>query len=87
MSDLKTVIAEAIFNSDYNHRYNRIDMWGAYQYANAVIATLGLIRDPFSTVAFERYVTQWQPNDRFKPYCNRCGIPHTDQCKRDKDTP
>ena len=30
--------------------------------ADAVIAELGLIRDPFSTVAFHRYVTQWTPN-------------------------
>jgi hypothetical protein len=50
--------------------------------ADAVIAELGLIRDPFSTVAFCRYVTQWQPNERFAPYCNRCGIPHGTPCKR-----
>jgi len=30
--------------------------------ADAVIAELGLIRDPFSTVAFHRYVTKWAPN-------------------------
>jgi len=40
MSDLSTRIAEAIFNSQYNHRYHRIDMWGAYQYANAIIEKL-----------------------------------------------
>jgi hypothetical protein len=35
--------------------------------ADAVIAELGLIRDPFSTVAFCRYVTQWEPNEQFRP--------------------
>ena len=61
MSDLKTVIAEAIFNSDYNHRYNRIDMWGAYQYANAVIRELGLTRVTRSErVPIHRYVTEWE---------------------------
>ena len=53
--------------------------------ADVVIAELGLIRDPFSTVAFFRYVTQWQPNEQFAPYCNRCGIPHTEPCRRPAD--
>ena len=61
MSDLKTVIAEAIFNSDYNHRYNRIDMWGAYQYANAVIAALGLRQE--NVELLHRYVTEWATHD------------------------
>jgi len=34
--------------------------------AVSVIAELGLVRDPFSTVAFSRYVTQWEPNERFR---------------------
>ena len=61
MSDLKTVIAEAIFNSDYNHRYNRIDMWGAYQYANDVIAALGLRQE--NVELLHRYVTEWATHD------------------------
>lgn len=74
MSDLRDRIAAVISN----YRITRTN----YEIADAVIAELGLMRDPFSTVAFERYVTQWQPNERFAPYCNRCGIPHTDKCKR-----
>jgi len=34
----------------------------AYRQADALIAEIGLIRDPFSTAAFHRYVTQWVPN-------------------------
>jgi hypothetical protein len=53
--------------------------------ADALVVELGLMRDPTSTVAFCRYVTRWQPNERFAPYCNRCGIPHTDTCRRPAD--
>ena len=31
--------------------------------ADKIIAELGLVRDPFSTVAFHRYVTQWQASE------------------------
>jgi hypothetical protein len=75
MSDLRDRIIAAI----------RSEQTGTNEeIADAVIAELGLIRDPFSTVTFCRYVTQWQPNERFAPYCNRCGIPHTDaaRCRR-----
>lgn len=40
LGDLKTLIAEAIYNSEYNLRYHRIDMWGAYQYADAILKAL-----------------------------------------------
>jgi hypothetical protein len=82
MSDsLSDRIAAAIYNDNGFG-------WSKYQCeeaADAVIAELGLIRDPFSTVAFCRYVTQWQPNERFAPYCNRCGIPHSTPCRRPAD--
>jgi hypothetical protein len=63
MSDLRTRIASALESAD------RIG-YGTRPYtelADAVIRELGLIRDPFSTVAFCRYVTQWEPNERFRP--------------------
>ena len=59
MSDLRTRIAAVIAR----HRMDRSN----YEMADAVIAELGLIRDPFSTVAFCRYVTQWEPNEQFRP--------------------
>ena len=37
MSDLRTAIAGAILNSDYNRRHQRIESWGAFKYADAVI--------------------------------------------------
>jgi hypothetical protein len=27
-----------------------------------------------------------QPNEDFQPYCLRCGIPHTTECKRETNT-
>jgi hypothetical protein len=63
MTDLRTRIASALESAD------RIG-YGTRPYdelADAVIAELGLIRDPFSTVAFCRYVTQWEPNEQFRP--------------------
>lgn len=45
VTDLKTRIAEAIFNSEYNLRYHRIDMWGAYQYANSILTKLEIVED------------------------------------------
>jgi hypothetical protein len=66
MSDLRTRIAAALkarydgFAADWlNAPWEEV--------ADAVIAELGLIRDPFSTVAFCRYVTQWEPNEQFRP--------------------
>jgi len=82
MSDLRTRITEAIRAADV---MPSTDCDPYVEMAEAVIAELGLIRDPFSTVAFCRYVTQWQPNERFAPYCNRCGIPHSTPCKRPAD--
>ena len=82
MSDLRTRITEAIRAADV---MPSTDCDPYVEMADAVIAELGLIRDPFSTVAFCRYVTQWQPNERFAPYCNRCGIPHTEPCRRPAD--
>jgi hypothetical protein len=88
MSDLRTRIAAALKKADETVFIS--DPFAAPEpsydeLAEAVIAELGLIRDPFSTVAFCRYVTQWQPNERFAPYCQRCGIPHTEPCRRPAD--
>ena len=82
MSDLRTRITEAIRAADV---MPSTDCDPYAEMADAVIAELGLIRDPFSTVAFCRYVTQWQPNERFAPYCNRWGIPHSTRCQRPAD--
>ena len=82
MTDLRDRIAAAIKTADV---MPSTDCDPYAEMADAVIAELGLIRDPFSTVAFCRYVTQWQPNERFAPYCNRCGIPHSTPCQRPAD--
>jgi hypothetical protein len=85
MSDnLRDRIA-AVVSERYRHDPTNDAAGWAANLADAVIRELGLIRDPFSTVAFCRYVTQWQRNERFAPYCNRCGIPHTEPCRRPAD--
>jgi hypothetical protein len=83
MGDLRTRIAAAVVSVIGNTLGSGTEL--GLDVADAVIRELGLIRDPFSTVAFCRYVTQWQPNERFAPYCNRCGIPHTTPCQRPAD--
>jgi hypothetical protein len=83
--DLRTRISQMIWQRWVTDMGMSMPTGMADKLADAVIAELGLIRDPFSTVAFCRYVTQWQPNERFAPYCNRCGIPHTTPCQRPDD--
>jgi hypothetical protein len=66
MTDLRTRIAYAIAQADGDEPGMEPASCD-YEMADAVIAELGLIRDPFSTVAFCRYVTQWEPNEQFRP--------------------
>lgn len=54
--DLRTRIAAVLAEAQETH--NGISDLAL---ADAVIRELALIRDPFSTAAFHRYVTQWQP--------------------------
>ena len=71
-SDLRTRIAKELFNRFGKHLgyadapWDGVEQQSWLEDADAVIAELGLMRDPFSTVAFCRYVTQWQPNERFR---------------------
>ena len=56
MSDLNERVAMALARAVLDGKTTLVEL------ADAVIRELGLIRDPFSTVAFHRYVTQWAPN-------------------------
>jgi len=88
LRDLRTRITKVIYDNCNLPTYRCGDL------ADAVIAELGLrkqaqtgeivniIEGDGINYGRHRYVTQWQPNERFAPYCNRCGIPHTTPCRR-----
>jgi len=59
VADLRTRIAAVVADTMNGTPPERWD----FLLADKIIAELGLVRDPFSTVAFHRYVTQWQASE------------------------
>ena len=89
MSELRDRIAAVI--------YGAASQWDSYPWdalaghiqalylgqADAVIAELGMRQETVGLI--RRWVSKWHPSDDLKPYCNRCGIPHSGLCKRPAD--